>query len=382
MNTDHLHQIFSNYIKRFAELNDKEHGEYYKWRIADRFRNEMDQALDSSDGEFSGKLYELRKLTENFIDSYTQPFYGLVKFAEREPKTVKEMFRELFSDDGGDLALRQKKVQSFIKKSHELRDEYYPDSFLYSDDMHSVTGYLFLYDPDRNYIFKASHALNFADCVEFYDDWGTGENVSLEIYYRMCDQVVEEIKRCKELLEINSRRYEISILDREDPFYTDPENHILAFDIIYCSSAYGLFDGITFKKPSSKERLIIKDRKERAKELFDALEKAREKDQILQTAKEYVNSIYKAGATVLHEKYGTGTVKQNNGSNITVYFPDAGEKNFGTIAAAEKGIIKTEADGYGEKIAEYREYLKNDQSIRRRLTSAEKEFAPYAEYYE
>ncbi len=71
MNTEHLHQIFSNYIKRFAELNDKEHGEYYKWRIAERFHNEMDRALDSSDEMLPTRLYNLRKLTENFIDSYT-----------------------------------------------------------------------------------------------------------------------------------------------------------------------------------------------------------------------------------------------------------------------------------------------------------------------
>ena len=34
MNNNHLQQIFAHYIDRFEELNNEEHGEYYKWQIA------------------------------------------------------------------------------------------------------------------------------------------------------------------------------------------------------------------------------------------------------------------------------------------------------------------------------------------------------------
>ena len=88
MNENHLQQIFKNYIDHFEELNGgKKKGptEWYKWRIANNFKEAMDTALKSDDEIFWKKLYEIKKETEDFIDNYTQPLYGLVRFSEKEP---------------------------------------------------------------------------------------------------------------------------------------------------------------------------------------------------------------------------------------------------------------------------------------------------------
>ena len=167
MNNIHMEQIFKHYIDNFEKINNSVHMEYYKWQIAKKFRPMMEFALESEDAEFPAKLKEVKKLTGNLIDSYTQPFEGLTKFAEYEPDTVKNMFKGLFVKSDGVMEERQSAVSAFLKKSHELRDKYFPDSYLYKDDTHSVTSYMFLYDPDHNYIFKASHALIFADCIDF-----------------------------------------------------------------------------------------------------------------------------------------------------------------------------------------------------------------------
>lgn len=382
MNNNHLHQIFAHYMERFEELNNKTHREYYKWQIINRFHTEMDKALLASDEDFAKKLSEVKKLTENLIDNYTQPFSGLVMFANEEPSTVRQMFQELFQDDGGDLVARQKRVQDFLKKSHELRERYQPGSYLYKDDMHSVTGYLFLYDPDHNYIFKATHAQIFADCIEFYDDWGTGENVNLSVYYRMCDQVVAAIKESKELLATDASRFELSGMENESELYSDSEKHILAFDLIYCCSTYGLFDGITFVRPKSKERQLMQERKEKAIRLFKALEDAKNKAAELENAKAYVNAVLTVGTIVHHKKYGDGTIKRNGGTTVVIEFPEIGEKQFGTIIAIANGIIMPEVPGYAEKIEEYRDLLKKENSIITGLSYAEKEFVPYSEYLE
>ena len=136
-----------------------------------KFRPMMEEALESTDSEISAKLYEIKKMTSNLVDNYTQPFHGLVKFAEQEPDTVRQMFLELFAASAEGMEQKQAAVSEFLEKCHELLDRYFPGSYLYKNDMHSVTTYLFLYDPDHNYIFKSSHALIFADCIEFYDDW-------------------------------------------------------------------------------------------------------------------------------------------------------------------------------------------------------------------
>lgn len=155
MNEERVLQLFDNYIKNFEIINTQ-HEEYYKWQIAKSFRSMMDVALDAPTEEFATRLYDVKRLTANLIDSYTTPLNGLCVFAKSEPETVRAMFKELLNaDDGRDIEERRKRIVDFLNKSHALREKYSPDSYLYKDDFHSVTGYMFLYDPDNNYFFKA-----------------------------------------------------------------------------------------------------------------------------------------------------------------------------------------------------------------------------------
>ncbi len=382
MNKDHLLQIFTNYINSFEIINNSDHQEYYKWQIIKRFHDEMDKALDAPDNEFPSKLLALKKLTENLIDSYTQPFYGLVRFAEKEPDTVRQMFRMLFSEDNGNLEKRRQRITAFLNQSHSLRDRHFPNSYLYKDDMHSVTGYLFLYDPDHNYIFKATHAQAFADCVDFYDDWGSGDAVKLEVYHRMCDQLVEAIKANRELMATDASRFSSGWGVDPETLYADPEKHILAFDLIYCCSTYGLFDGISFERPKTKERQLMQERKEKALLLSAEYEKAKENHRQLEDAQAYVNSVYCEGRKIHHKLYGAGIIKANNGTIITVGFPEYGEKRLGTFVSAANGIISVDEAGYSKRISEYKEVLSRGDSIIYTLNNTEKSLAPYIEFLE
>ncbi len=267
-------------------------------------------------------------------------------------------------------------MKEFLKTSHELREKHFPGSYLYKNDMHSVTGYLFLYDPDHNYIFKATHAQIFADCVEFYDDWGSGDDVKLDVYYRMCDQLVEAIKGDNALMATDRSRFENGWGVDPETFHSDLEKHILAFDLIYCCSTYDLFDGITFVRPKSKERQLMQERKEKALRLSEELENARRKHEKLEEAKEYVNSMYAVGVMIQHKKYGEGVVVENTGTMLSVDFPEVGEKKLGTFVSVANGIISIDTEGYAETIDIYCDSLKKESSIKAMLSYAEKEFAP------
>lgn len=377
MNDNHVQQIFSHYIDKFEYINNHNHQEYYKWQIAKRFRPEMDAALSATDEFFATKLYAVKKLTSNLIDSYTQPFHGLVKFAEQEPETVRNMFTMLFDGNRDNL---QERVHSFLTQSHALRDKYYPDSYLYKEDMHSVTGYLFLYDPDHNYIYKPTHARDFADCVEFYDEWGTGADTRLDIYYRMCDQLVTAIKANKELMATDASRFENGWGENPDTFYPDTEKHILAFDLIYCCSTYGLFKGISFERPKTKERQLMQERKDKAVRLSQQLEKARHDSEELKAALEYVDSVYTVGRAIHHKKYGDGIIKDKKDTLVTVEFPEAGEKQLESITLVVHGIVSVDVTDYESTVEKYQPILKDRTSIDSRLKSAEREFTPYAQY--
>lgn len=380
MNELHMQQIFKHYIDDFEKLNDLEHMEYYKWQIVKRFRPLMDDALKSEDSEFAANLLKVKKLTSNLVDSYTQPFQGLVRFSKREPETVRNMFKSLFENSDGTMEKRQNAVAAFLKKSHELRDKYFPGSYLYKDDMHSVTTYLFLYDPDHNYIFKSSHALIFADCIEFYDDWGSGDSVKLDVYYRMCDQIVSAIKNSPEMMKTDASRFENGWGIDPQTFALDKEKHILAFDLIYCCSTYGLFSGITFKRPKTKEKQLIQEKKEKAVRFAEELKTAQDDLKKLQEALEYLNTVFKMGVDIQHKKYDLGTITDNNGSSIEIEFSNGEKKKFGMVLSAVNNIIVSQADDYAERLQKYRETLKKEATIKNAVSYAEKKFADYAEY--
>ena len=380
MNELHMQQIFKHYIDDFEKLNDLEHMEYYKWQIVKRFRPLMDDALKSEDSEFAANLLKVKKLTSNLVDSYTQPFQGLVRFSKREPETVRNMFKSLFENSDGTMEKRQNAVAAFLKKSHELRDKYFPGSYLYKDDMHSVTTYLFLYDSDHNYIFKSSHALIFADCIEFYDDWGSGDSVKLDVYYRMCDQIVSAIKNSPEMMKTDASRFENGWGIDPQTFALGKEKHILAFDLIYCCSTYGLFSGITFKRPKTKEKQLIQEKKEKAVRFAEELKTAQDDLKKLQEALEYLNTVFKMGVDIQHKKYDLGTITDNNGSSIEIEFSNGEKKKFGMVLSAVNNIIVSQADDYAERLQKYRETLKKEATIKNAVSYAEKKFADYAEY--
>ena len=196
----------------------------------------------------------------------------------------------------------------------------------------------------------------------------------------MCDELVGHIRSSKELLMTDASRFENGWGEDTSTFYSDPEKHILAFDLIYCCSTYGLFKGITFARPKSKERQLMQERKNKAVELSNNLEEARAKVQELENAREYVNSVFVPGVTIHHKSFGDGTIRENKGTNIVVGFPTVGEKQLGTFVSAANGIIKVDADDYMERIDGYRDVLKKENSIRTAYSYAEKQFAPYAEY--
>jgi len=110
-------------------------------------------------------------------------------------------------------------------------------------------------------MYKATQSQAMADCIEFYDDWGTGDNIKLDVYYHMCDEILAEMKNCPELLATNRSRYDGALRLAPGELHSDEELHILLFDIIYCCNVYDLFDGISFSKPKSKEKQLILEKK-------------------------------------------------------------------------------------------------------------------------
>ena len=265
----------------------------------------------------------------------------------------------------------------FLERSLKLRDTYSPESFLYKTDLHAVTGFLFLYDPDHNYIYKYSHARKFADCVEFYEDWGQGGATNLATYYRMCDELVEALKENTSFLAERQKLVE-RLKIQTAKLHPDTKKHILAFDIIYCCAAYGLYDGIAIrprptKSHSSKPVVDLAALKEK-------FQKAAQKEQERQDAEAYVSKIMRPGVKIRHKKYGEGIIKSESRTGVVVDFPSAGEKEIGLKFTIANGMIEVlNAPEYAQHIEEIRDILKNGDAIRSIYQACSKEIEPYRE---
>ncbi len=379
MNRNNLQQIFRHYIDKFEYINNDINEEYYKWQVCHQYPILMKKALSADDEHFADALKEVKKCTFNIIDSYTQPFAGFVEFARTEPDVVRGIFNDLYADDGGDIKIRKEKIEDFFKHSDDQLSRLMPDSHLYKQNSHSVSAYLFLNDPNNHYMYKAVQSQRFADCIEFYDDWGVGDNIRLDIYHRMCDELVAFINECPELLETDKSRFDGGLKLHGGELHPDEKKHILAFDLIYCCSVYDLFDGISYTKRNMKEKQLYLAEKKKAQSLKEDFDKSKAEYDLLEEATEFLAGMIKVGDKIIHKKYGEGVVNEINIKTITAIY-DAGQISISLPVGVGNGILTV--PGLDAIIEKYGAVLRRYDKIPNRMEMASRALEPYEEYLE
>ena len=375
MNENTLHRIFDNYIEKFPFLTNEDQDENFKWRAAKDFGPLMDKALEADAAEFADALSKVKKCTSIIIDGGTiQPFQGMIKCAKEEPEKVQQIFRNLYSDDHDDIHAQEKLIEDFYAQSSELLNKYYPKAFRYKQNSHSVSAYLFLYNPGHHYMYKATQCKEFAKYIEFGDDWGTGDNIKLDVFYRMCDELVEQINMYEPLLSVDASRFE----GMEDMMYSDTEKHMLAFDIIYCSSVYNLFYGIPLPNQISKVKQQTNANKVIAENLYERYCAAKEKKDRLDEAPEILKSELQPGAEIIHKKFGHGQINSYQNGNIGVLFDGSSESK--TLKAYDSflnNLVSLEKVEANTAVIEAVSYLRRKVSIEVNYKAAKEALAPY-----
>lgn len=375
MNRKNLNQIFDAYIQHFAVLNDSHNNESYKWSAIVDFQKAFDLSV-SADG-FAGMLKEAKDATENLIDSYTQPFHGLYELAKREPEAVRAILTALLEDDGGDLVARQDKIDTFLAECDQLVESYFPGSHLYKNDQRSAMAYLFLNDPDNHYLYKATEAKYLADCVGFYDDWGTMSNFKLDVFHRFCDELIDEVKATPALMATHQSRF----VDAKKPMHEDDLLHVLVFDIIYCAHTYNLYSGLSFDKVTSADRKLYQERKAKAQELAEALRKVEDEIVMLDEARTYFGKAITSGAAVTHKMFGPVVVESITDGFVSLKIQKNGEiKKFGLLNCIAGGFVKIDAPDFDEMLAKYKVAMMSEYTLPQRLKSAQDALQPYEKY--
>lgn len=373
MNKTNLQIIFKKYIDNFEMLNNEENNETYKWEIAQKF-----QEFDVDAEDFAEMLNHMCKISNNLIDSSQQlPFYALVDYAYKEPETVREMFRKLFADENLDPEAKQQTIIEFIEASEELRKKYYPNSRLYVNNLRSVMMYLFLRYPDSNFGYKANQAKSFADCIEFYDDWGSMNDFKPDIFNHMCEQLIDEIRANDALMKTHMSRFK----NTDRSLYPDKNLHILVDDIIYCSQVYDFYIDMTFEPINAQSRKLHIERVAKAKELAEAAKEAKQAADKLREAKEYINIAFTKGTVVKHRTLGEGTIEACKGTILTIFFPKINQvKELDFTVTIDRNLMSLASDEATAKIKQYIPILAKEKNITKNYARTTEMLEPYLKY--
>ncbi len=330
MNYENLHELINRYEQNVAFYNNAGNEENFKWEAVQTFQRVWfsSQAHDLSFAE----LFRLATKDSSVLvnNQYIYPTSGVVKLASVSDATeqeVRHLFVDvLFAEDGGDLNLRQCNMDLFVEGFNKLLYQYFPTSYKYKQDRHAASCYLAMYAPDQNYIYKYSSAEAFAVYTEFGKNLGSGSTFSLANYYELCDLIVKALQEHPTLLDKHAALLE------EKHYKTAGKQdclQLLAFDIIYCSSAYPSFAGLTHKPKAESICKYEEEQQNRKKEEERLAEIAAKEQQILQLECEL--DVYRAislmGIQVTDKKLGIGTVISHKVDQICVAFADA-QKNY------------------------------------------------------
>lgn len=227
VNSTKLKQILASYVSNFETLSQGREQSNNLWIIAGKLSSNFD--IDNPDLQCVLKRCWVD--SGNVIDNAAAglPFHALILISERAPETVRQIFKELFAAAYLNPELKQQAISAFISQCNELSKKWCPNSFRYKQDTKTAMLFLALRHPESGYIYKAREAKRFARQISFEEDFGTMTDFRLDNYELLCSEVLAEVKRNNELLEIAKR------LGSANGLNIDASLHLLVWDIIYTS---------------------------------------------------------------------------------------------------------------------------------------------------
>ncbi|MBQ5430658.1 MAG: hypothetical protein IIU28_03275 [Lachnospiraceae bacterium] len=312
MNLSRLQEITQNYYDRFLEFNTPtEPNETFKWSIAKTFSTRLDEALKASNDRLIEELKNLAKETGDFIDSSRmQPFYGMAKIAEKDAAltmTVRQLLAFLIQAHDADVPTKVERIHFFNEEMLKLHKMHFPHQYNYAMDLPAATSILLLYDPDHNYMYKPTTSRAFADALEYYDDWGSGSTLKLDMYFRFCEEVMAQLKDDPNLAQIDRMRF-FQLRYEPEALHPDANRHILLADLMHCTGAYNLCPAMADTQITAKKRKEFKEKLEIKEQAVKQLDELQADVEALDSAYDTIVSLLNDTPTILHKKYGKGTV--------------------------------------------------------------------------
>ena len=357
MNKLHLERILSQYAERFAELNmqEKQDGAG-RWQAVACFQRNWDIEADDFETMYRAAAAKMNLVADRMLVTQSDNIVYLMEHGETE--FVKDCFMKLFSEDDGDLERRKQRASAFAEAINK-KVTAYAGNLKYPMKLGHGLFYLNMYRPADNYIYKATDAASWANCVEFAEDFGGGRTFSLTRFYRLCDELRRAVSGDERFQHIDAQIREAAGLQNDD------QMHLLVYDIMFRAQAEHFYKNAGIEKMTVKVRL----KKAAAQERIDSLELLlagkRHQMEKLGDQKEVISL---DGAAVVHKRYGKGTVDEVADDRIVIRFADEIRK-FKYPHAFHNGFLELEASEHMDSFRDNGEMAKMKDQLAKEIRS-------------
>ena len=217
-----LSKMYLNYITTHKSSKGETYWdqEEFKWRGIKTFHDNWD--LDAQD--LSDMIKRSLNGVSHMMVSQARFPEGMIEgFAEREPDTVRAMFKDLF-DENKDIVER---FHSFKKKSADLLERVGNGAKNHFQDERTIALYLWLKYPDKYYVYQYSQARNLSIAL------GSDHRI---IKGRLDSNIREWLALYNEVTELMKQKAEIRNWETQGmtaEHYSDPAYRMLTTDLAY-----------------------------------------------------------------------------------------------------------------------------------------------------
>lgn len=220
---DKLVKKYQNYFTNHKGENGESYWEEeeFKWRGIKTFQDNWDLDTQNLSDMIKRSLYGVSHM---MVSQARFPEGMIEDFAEREPDTVRAMFKDLF-DESRDIVER---FHSFKQKSADLLERVGNGAKNHFQDERTIALYLWLRYPDKYYVYQYTQARNLSIAL------GSDHRI---IKGRLDSNIREWLALYNEVTELMKQKPVVRNWETQGMtavHYPDPEYRMLATDLAYC----------------------------------------------------------------------------------------------------------------------------------------------------
>ena len=256
MNTENLNGILAQYVQHCKARAAADEGTV--WRAVDCFGVNW----DIEDSDFPAMFADAMQQAQPTLDNPAlQPIGGLqnLMLRDSEVELVRECFRWLYNEDGGDISKRRGRAELFADQINGRFRRVFPRMSKYTMNTANAVFFLNLWEPHANYFYQANEAKAWADYFGYEADFGGGTALDLPRYYTMCNDLLHALENYPEIIALHKAYAEQELGGIDDAL------HLLVYDILHTAYAEQFYPKGYTRGSTSRERAkAVKEKADRA----------------------------------------------------------------------------------------------------------------------